>query len=280
MSHQEEPPLESYQLTEYEGTASAPPSPFPPVGYSYSPTSYPIPLVQAATGTKKPLFFPLTRNASVGKQVASIAVYSILMTVLFVGNSFLIAITQMNQMPGNIFIHRDGTANGFFILVLSIFLLLTLPATSLLSGALFGAVRAALAAMIIVGTTAGLWFFYAWLQHVPVNISFNSPVLIAFILVPLTAALVGFFYDRRRYAAWWHSFLTLLLGSACFVTVMLTLVAIFGHPADVSALAGFYIIMGCFGIVMTPLIALPIAGIEGGVHAILVARKTGKSAEQ
>src|SRR5690349_16637262 len=172
MSQQEEPPLGSYQFTEYGATPLAPP--YLPSGYGYSapapgypPVPYPLPFVQAASKAKKPICFPLTRNASVSKQVVTIAIFSVLMTILFAGNIAAINQAQENQMPGNVFIHPDGTVNGVLFLLAGIFLFLTLPAVALLSGAFLGAVRALLATFIVVGSTTGLWLAYTFLQHIP-----------------------------------------------------------------------------------------------------------------
>jgi hypothetical protein len=195
------------------------------------------------------------------------------MTILFAGNIAAINRAQENQMPGNVFVHPDGTVNGVLFLLAGIFLFLTLPTAALLSGAFLGAVRAFLVTLIVVGSTTGLWLAHTFLQHIPININFNSPGPISFILLPLTAALVGFLYDRRRSAAWWKSFLILLLGSAFLVTVMLAFVAIFGRPTSTASLTDFYIGIGCIWVLLIPLMALPIAGIEGITHAIIAARR-------
>ncbi len=63
-------------------------------------------------------------------------------------------------MPGNVLAYPDGTANGLLILVLSTFLLLVIPAMSMLCGALFGAARACLMTCAVEGITACLWVVY------------------------------------------------------------------------------------------------------------------------
>lgn len=82
------------------------------------------------------------------------------------------------------------------------------------------------------------------------------------LVIPFTAALVGAICDRRRHAAWWKSFLTLLPGSAFFIALLLTMTAILGYPASASqaTLAGFYATIGCIWLLGVPLAALPVAG--------------------
>lgn len=295
MPDHKEAPLDGYQFKEYTSTPfpmgqaqyipSAEPIQLP--GYTsiqgqpsfpYPPISYPMPPIQAAPRQKKMLLFPLTRHASPGKQVISMAIYSMLMLALFAGGIFSLILLSANQEPNNAFAHADGTANGGLILVFILFIFLVIPATALLTGALFGAARAFLATSIVTGGTAGLLLVYLLTQHIPITLnSSNSPATAILILVPITSTLVGFIYDRRRYAAWWKSFLAMLLGSAFLVTVLFTFVAILGRPADTSSLASFYVAIGCIWLVLVPLLALPIAGIEGIIHAILSARraKTG-----
>jgi hypothetical protein len=166
--------------------------------------------------------------------------------------------------------------NGLLILVVILLVLLIVPAIILLSGALFGALRAFVIAGIIAGGTAALLLVYESAQHIPITFtSANSPASISLVLMPVTAALVGFLYDRRRYAAWWKSFLCLLAGSALFIGIILLLTAIFGNPSNASqvSLVGFYVAIGCAWLLFVPLITLPVAGIEGITHVLLVARQ-------
>jgi hypothetical protein len=259
----------------------SPSFPYSPPGYGSPTTYYPALPAQAVPRQKKMLSFPLTRYASPGKQVSSMAIYSLLMLALAAGSVFSIVLLSANQEPNNVFAHSDGTANGLLILVFILFILLVVPVITLLSGALFGAVRALLITCIVVGGTAGLWFVYAFVQHIPISVSSsNTPAATILVLSPVTAALVGFIYDRRRYAAWWKSFLSLLAGSAFFVGTLLLFTAIFGSPPSASqaSLVGFYVTLGCSWALLAPLIALPVAGIEGIMHAITARReKTGRN---
>jgi MFS family permease len=304
MSDQQQPQQDSYQFREYmapssfreqfpvpptsgaghpprPGASQQPvPAPYMPVAlYPYPgkpATSFPAPPVQAAPRQKKPLHLPLTRHALHGKQFVCMVFYSVLMIVLFAGNILAIAQASANQKPDNIFIHPDGTANGLLILVFSVFVLLVIPAMSLLCGALFSAAWAFVLTCIVEGVSAGVCIMYLSTQHIPVTISINTPVGALFFLLPITAALVGLCYDRRRYASWGKSFLSMLLGSAFFVIVLLALVAILGNPGSTSTqstLTSFYIGIGCFGLLAIPLLALPIAGVESIIHIVLTARR-------
>lgn len=253
-----------------------PPFPYPPTGPGYPAGYYPAPPAQAVPRQKKMLYFPLTRHASPGKQAISMAIYSLSMLALSIGSIFSINLLSASLEPDNPFVHADGTVNGLLILIFLLFLLLVVPAITLLSGALFGAVRALLVTCIVAGGTAALLLVYAFAQHTSLSLNnANGPATAVLVLSPITASLVGFIYDRRRYAAWWKSFLSLSAGSAFFVTILLTLTAILGRPADGSsqtALADLYVGIACIWLLLMPLMALPVAGIEGILHAILVAR--------
>jgi hypothetical protein len=253
-------------------SALYPPSfPYSPPGYGSPATYYPALPAQAAPRQKKMLSFPLTRHASPGKQVISMAIYGLLMLALAAGSVFSIVLLSADQEPNNVFARSDGTANGLLILVFILFILLVIPAITLLSGALFGAARALLITCIVVGGTAGLWLVYAFVQHIPISVSIsNTLATTVLVLSPVTAALVGFIYDHRRYAAWWKSFLSLLAGSAFFVGILLLFTAIFGSPpgASQASLVGLYVTLGCSWALLAPLIALPVAGIEGMMHAL------------
>lgn len=277
MSDQQGPIADNDQFAEY-GNASTrmPYAPYPPQPSFFVGLQ---PVLPSPASPKKPLYFPLTRNASIGKQVKNMATYSLLMLVLFAGSIIGIAQTSVNQKPDNIFIHLDGTANGSLILLFSAFILLTIPAMSLLCGALFGAMRALIVTCAVEVVSAGICLLYAFMQHLTITLSINTPIVDVFILLPIAAALVGFCYDRRHVANWGKSFLNMLLGSAFMVIVLLALIATLGNPgssASQSTITSFYIGIGCFGLLTIPLLALPMAGIEGFIHAIIVARRASK----
>jgi len=233
-----------------------------------------MPPTQLGPRQKKMLAFPFTRHASAGKQAISIAMYSALMLVLFAGSVFFLYVKSL--ATSSPFVNPNGTVDSSQILVFLFFIFLILPATTLLSGALFGAVRAFLVTCIVTGGTASLWLVYLSTHHMFLSINnTNSPATVALILMPFTATLVGTIYDRRQHAAWWKSFLTLLLGSAFFVIAILVATIIWGRPTSSSqaTLADFFIGIGCVGILLIPLMALPVAGIEGMLHTLIVAQR-------
>jgi hypothetical protein len=220
----------------------------------------------------KPLFFPITRHMSTGKQALSVLLYSLLMVALS-APIFLYSTIETLDRPSNAtFINPDGTVDGLLILAVIAFFLLVVPALTLLNGAFFGAVRAFLVACISEGATAAIVAAYF---HAHDLIFLPNPIIAVFlILPPITATLVGLFYDRRRYAAWWLSFLIMLSGAAFFVTGLVTISivaadpfneATFG-PANPAALAiGLVILV----LIMAAIIALLMAAIEGITHSII-----------
>jgi hypothetical protein len=231
--------------------------------------------IPAQSRPPKPLYFPITRHMSTGKQVLSVLLYSLLMVALS-APIFLYSTVDTLDRPSNAtFINLDGTVDGLLILAVIAFFLLAVPALALLTGAFFGAVRAFLVACISEGATAAIVVAYF---HAHDLIFQPNPVNIIFLMLPpITATLVGLFYDRRRYAAWWLSFLIMLSGAAFFVTglVVISIIAsdpfneaTFG-PANPAALA---IVLVILVVCMAAIIALLMGGIEGITHSIIASR--------
>jgi hypothetical protein len=256
----------NYQFQEYAGT------PYPPAGYAYPVAApYPVLPVQRA---KKPLLFPVTRSVPPHKQTGLIAAYSALLLALCAGSVFFLGLS--GEATGGFVASANHLLDALEICVFLLLLLFILPAAAWLSGALFGAWRGFLVALITIGGTLGLWIAYAVLvQHLTITLNTaNGPGPIFAFLAIFTAPLIGFFYNRRRYASWGKSFLCLLVGPAILVTITLAMTALLGSPQNSSSstLAGFYVAIGCIWLLAIPLMTLPIAGIEGLLHAILSTR--------
>src|SRR5712691_9887554 len=104
----------------------------------------------------KPLYYPITRHMSTGKQVLSVLLYSVWMVALC-APIFLYSALQTLDRPSNAtFMNLDGTVDGLLILAVMAFFLLAVPALALLTGAFFGAVRAFLIACISEGAIAAI----------------------------------------------------------------------------------------------------------------------------
>lgn len=147
---------------------------------------------------------------------------------------------------------------------------------TLLCGTLFGAVRAFLITSISeIAALAPIGILFQSYTHVPASLPGDPLFLSFFLVMPFTAGIVGFLYDRRLYASWGKSFLTLLLGSAIFI-IWLVVISLAESPTVISSSqdpTGFYIAAVFFCIIISPLLALPVAGIEGGIHSLIARHK-------
>lgn len=297
MPDQEKPPLHDYQLTEF-ASSSYPPSqqrelphlqsqgqPVPqapytpyvppayPYPYPYPPAPYPYPPVPAP---KKPLYFPLTRGASIGKQMLRILLYTTLMIALVAPLFLFNTLDTAGRASSHLYTNPDGTPDGLFILSLLTFVLLLIPTLSLLTGAFFGAVRAFLVVCLVeIGTAA---IVIAGVRAHNLTLYPNPVYIIFLLLLPCTASIVGLVYDYRRHAAWWKSYLAMLLGATILAAgiILFSLLASafsnYSTTANTSP-AALYIGLGIVGIIFIAFFSLLMAGIEGITHAIIAARR-------
>lgn len=252
-------------------------------GYSYPPMpaySYPpMTATPAPASPKKPIYFPLTRKASALVQTFDILVYSLLTAICIM--LIPLYLEKSYETNFSVYMNPDGTANGLAILFTIVLVLLIVPACSLLCGAFFGSWRGLLVSLLSIGgglvlahlSDDRLWNLAAFQTYLPL------------IPLPLAALVVGLFYDRRKYAAWWKSMLTMLLGSAIIVIWLYVLLFVFVANnvsllntstttlTSQQLLAGVGIVYGCLAIFLILLWTFLIAGIEGLIHNRIAAVK-------
>lgn len=243
--------------------------PYPPYGM-YPPFPAPVKI-------KKPLLFPLTRNASALLQIFGMLLYSLLLAISVMGcilGLFRAAITNTS-----VYINADGSINSLSILLTIALLLLLIPAGSLFSGVFFGSWRGLLVSLISLGGGVVL-------AHVT-DPRFGNPdatllTYLPFAAPAITALVVGFVYGRRKYAAWWKSMFTMFLGTAVLLIWFSTFaylsaanssnLDIFASNARMTIqnyLAYMAIGFGCFSLLGILLLGLLYAGIEGIIHFML-----------
>jgi hypothetical protein len=266
----------------YPPAPGSAPAPMPGYGYPPAPAyGYPPMPVQpapAAVSPKKPIYFPLTRGASALMQIFDMLVYSLLAAICVM----LIPLYLLKSYENNfsVYSNADGSVNGLSILLTFVLVLLIVPACSLLCGAFFGSWRGLLVSLLSIGgglllghlSDDRLWNFSAFQTYLGL-----APL-------PVAALIVGLFYDHRKYAAWWKSMLTMLLGSSIIVIWLYILLFVFvanniallnttTTMTSQQLLAGVGILYGCLAIFLILLWTFLIAGIEGLVHNRIAAVK-------
>ncbi|HET8846211.1 MAG TPA: hypothetical protein VFN35_32415 [Ktedonobacteraceae bacterium] len=226
---------------------------------------------QAPVKPKKPLYFPLTRSLSPIKQYCLLAIYSLFLLILFAGCYLYLRLRPPNQ-SFYFFLVQPGEAVDLLQVFLFLFFsFLVLPVTTLLSGALFGSGRAFLIVSFVLIGTAGIILYST---NMPIT-GRDIPLGMVYLLIFSGAAeLVGFFYERRRFAAWWKSLLIFLLGATGIAASLTILIFIQASPRNATPdeLLTFYLSTIGLGLIFIIGMTFPVAGIEGLLHAIIAAR--------
>jgi hypothetical protein len=245
-------------------------------GYGYPPIASAPPAPQ-----KKPIYFPLTRRAPALLQIFGMLGYSLLLAISIM--VIVLYLLGSYHQGLSIFINVDGSTNGLAILLVAVLALLIVPACSLLSGALFGSWRGLLVSLFSTG--GGVLFAHLSNAQFLNNVTSIQPYL-ALAPLPISALTVGLIYDQRKYASWGKSFSIFLLGSAiiCLWLFVLLFIASANSPnlsvaaqtaslTPQSLLASVGVVSGCMTILAIPLMAIPMAAIEGIVHNRITATK-------
>lgn len=223
------------------------------------------------------LHFPLLRQAPVRTQCWGMLCYSLLMAF----SIMILGLSILNDPNAGSFITEDGSVNGQALLLTAVLIFLLMPGCSLLCGALFGSWRGMLVSLLSIGS--GIL-----MTHLSNNLLWNTqpiPSLLPLLGLPIAALVVGLIYERRRYAAWWKSLLTMMLGAAIvsiwliFFSIIFTLhSARFTDAAATSSdpqafTNGLWIggtILAFLGIFA---LTFPVAGIEALIHWRVAAHK-------
>ena len=248
-------------------------------GYSYAsmPGYPPMPRVPPyAAYVKKPIYFPLTRNAPPLLQIFGMLLYSLVTALCIMG--CVLTMLKIYLTNASLYLTPNGGVNGLSILLTIVLILFIVPACSAFSGALFGSWRGLLVSLFAVAGGVVV-------AHLTDD-RFGNPDAyqgyLALASLPISALITGLIYDRRKYAAWWKSMFTMLLGMAIPVFWLVTLIFISEATSlDLPTLAGsahlgsrdFLVVtaisLGFLACIATPVLGLFVAGIEGIVHSII-----------
>lgn len=268
------------------GAAPYPPMagsvPYPAPGYAYAP-GQPVPFVpfppMPVPKLPAPIYFPLTRKAPVHMQIFGMLFYSLLMAISIMGILLYLA---SSYHPGlTIFVNPSGEINGLAILLVVVLVVLVAPACTLLSGALFGSWRGLLVSLASIGGG----FFITHLSNNQFETVPKIEGVLTLLGLPIAALIVGLIYDARKYAAWWKSMFTMMLGASIISIWFFAFVFAMGVNSDTFAagansssnpaafMAGVWIVGGCFSFIGILGLTFPIAGIEGLIHWRIVVEK-------
>lgn len=269
-------PYSATPVPGYPSTQGYPYTPGMPGALPYTPYGI-YPPYPATLKTRKPIHFPLTRKAPVLLQVFGMLLYSLVMALSIMGCALTLLRAYVDN--ANVYSNLDGSINGLSILLTCVIALVLVPACSLFCGVFFGSWRG-----LIVSLLAVIGGFL--IAHVT-DSRFGNPnaswqSYLPFASLPVTALVVGLVYARRKYAAWWKSMFTMLLGTAVlilwiFVCIYsidttssnLTILAANAHETQQNYLATVALGFGCIALVIIPLLGLLFAGIEGIIHSII-----------
>jgi hypothetical protein len=269
------------QYYPYPPQSGQPPQYYPyPPGLGPTGSSVPGPVYAPAFRVKAPLHFPLFRQAPAYIQIFEMVFYIVFMAVAIMG--IVLSLYHNYQSGVGVLANPDGTANDQAILLVIILVLLVVPACSLLAGAIFGSWRGLIVSLCSLA--GGLL-----ISHISNPVFWNTSAIQGYLFLapfPLAALVVGWVYERRKYAAWWRSMFIMMLGAGIISLCLAILVMVvdFNSPTimqDLSTstnpqafMVGVWVAGGCIFIGLIPLLAFPIACIEGIIHAsITVASK-------
>jgi len=199
---------------------------------------------------------PIVKNWSAWKQALWMVGYTLLALVWWVPyfRGFLmdaIRGTSNSQMPTPLLIY------------LVLLLLLLVPASVLLAGAIFGGWRGGLVTTFYTGIVAFLvalpLLFWGRISSGSTVISYG----ILFCSWPLAALVTGLLYQRRLFRGFGKAYTTMLLGIGIMVVAAALLLMIAGPSSGSSADVATYDVVVLFFVpIAACLLALPVAVIE------------------
>lgn len=250
--------------------------PYPP-GMIGAPPPFPYGMYPPPPRVKQPIRFPLTRHALVLLQVSGMLLYCLITALSFMGCALiLLKATTTSAGP---YVNPDGSANLLSIVATCILVLFLVPAWSVFSGVFFGSWRGLIVSVVsIVGGFL--------ITHLT-DARFGNPFAtfqnyLPFAALPLAALAVGLVYDRRQYAVWWKSLLTMLLGAAVLLiwffasiyisdvtSASITILAGNAHMSLQNYEAFMAISLGFVVLVFIIPLGLLFAGFEALIHFII-----------
>ena len=246
----------------------------------YAPDQLPGYLPYApAPKAKAPLYFPLTRQAPIQIQFFGMLFYSLFMALSIM--EIILYLVNAARPGSSTVANPNGTTNGLSILLICVLVLLVAPVCSLLCGVLFGSWRGLLVSLFSVG--GGLLIAHLSNKQFWINPTVQS--FLPLLGLPIAAFIVGLIYGLRKYAAWWKSMLTMMLGSAiASIWLIVSVIVLNIHSGNFAAqaatspnpqtfMASIWIAGSCLSIAGMLGLTFPIAGIEGLLHWRVAASK-------
>lgn len=289
------PPAESFQgrknpygdlqapSIQYPVYPSVPPPLQQPI-YNYTPA--PVIAVPAyVPPPPKPLHFPLTRGAPFLAQIFGMLFYSVVIAVSI--SSILHAMIGFYSAGSSIYLDRYNNSNGTAIILTFVLALVIVPGCSLFCGVFFGGWRGLLVSLLSLG--GGLYAIQ--FPEPPFWSQTTLPGYVFLAILPLCALIIGGIYSRRKYAAWWKSWFTMVLGVALIcVWISVTLAIADGTSPSFdmarvfnitsgsgsSAISAIVTSLGCLSLLILLILSLTTAILEGIIHSIVAASKKKK----
>lgn len=235
---------------------------------------------------RKPLRFPLTRGEPLYIQALIALLYSALVAISIAA----IANTMIGYYrPGsNIYTNANGSFNGSELILTLVLILVIIPACSLFCGAFFGAWRGLGVSILSVG----IGLFFTKFSVPPFWVQTDLPGYAFLAVLPLTALITGGIYTKRKYAAWWKSWFTLMLGVAIICAwTSITLAVADGISPSFNLATSMNITTGststvasaiatsfsCLSLLVLLILSLTTAILEGIIHSIVASTKRKKA---
>lgn len=198
----------------------------------------------------QPSPFPLVTGASAPKLVLWMGAYGLLELLCWV--------------PG-FFVYSNETLLTIWLLFLGFLLL---PASALMAGILFGGWRGALMTTCYAGVLAALFALFSQ------NINPSGRAALAFGIWlcswPLATLVTGQLARRIPFRGFGNAYATMLAGVSILLLGTALLFDIIGSESSSSAsvpiMVVTYAVILCSALLVTPLLALPLAGIEVFLH--------------
>jgi hypothetical protein len=175
-----------------------------------------------------------------------------------------------------------NTVPSAWIIVLTVIeSILLLVAGTVLCGALLGRWRALVVSLLSFGLTfLGLYLVLAhtFATSGGSGDSTSWTGLLFYGMLPLSAFVVGWIYERRREANFGKSFLSMLAGTTFLILLPLTLVYILGSTGSPtgSTIAAYLLGIWCFLILLVFPLALVAASLEALLHKMVQSAVDGK----
>ncbi|HXR65576.1 MAG TPA: serine/threonine-protein kinase [Ktedonobacteraceae bacterium] len=253
-------------------TAPPPPPASYPIYPDYAPPP-PAPLQRTSTKAFRPLALPVTRAKHARASWAWTLGYTAFL--LFLGaEPVALAAT-----------YRAASTPPTWIIVLTVIdIILLVMLSTVLCGALLGKWRAPLVTIFSIGLTVLCVYLVnpgAFASSGNTQSSSNGIDYLLYGVLPLSAFVVGWIYERRRYANFGLSFLTMIVGIALLIILPILVAPSLSSPGSYtdSAIAASLITVWCLVVLIIFPLALIAAGLEVLMHKMVKVKESAAKKE-